>query len=513
MTPSQPSSGTEHLPEAFSLQEVRERLLNAVLLAASLLALPGVAASLIRIFETGWQPVMLFHLLVTVAVWAMSLFRRQLSYLVRVTFVLLLLFLLGTLGVLTYGLAAPGTVYFVILTVAAIIFLGTRAGSISLLPFLIVSAILGTAAVRGVYHFPVDFNLYMTSSTSWIDFAVSYLLFTAVMAAILGRLFKELVDAVAANTQRAEALRHANERLAEEITERKRAEENLQRWGAEMNATISSITDGVVVFRNDGTMLRVNRAAEALLHLRTLPEHALDEVADIRVETADGKALLPEAYPQQRALQGETVQGEVLALHFPDGTVRWVAASAAPVRIGAGEVIGAVLTMSDITPLRELQQRQDDLLHIISHDLRVPLTVIRGHMELIEDELRQRKVDGAIAMSIGAVHRSVRQLNGMIQELVDVTRLEGQQVTLTKQAVALQEQIPALLTRLERILAVHRIFVEIPDDVPPVLADPDRLDRILVNLLSNALKFSPDDSKVFLRARSLDYSPHYSCRA
>ena len=510
MTPSQPPTTTEWPPDTFSLREVRERLLNAVLLAASLLVLPGVAASLIRILETGWQPVMLFHLLVTAAIWTMYLLRHRLPYLVRVSFVLLLLFLLGTFGLLTYGLAAPGTVYFVILTVTAIIFLGARAGAVSLLPFLIVAAILGTAAVRGAYRFPVDFDHYMTSSTSWIDFAVSYLLFTAVMAAILGRLFKELLDAVAANTRRAEALRQANARLAAEVTERERTEEKLQRRAAEMNATISSIVDGVVVFRTDGTMLRVNRAAEALLHLRTLPVHSLDEVAEIRVEAADGKMLPPEAYPHQRALCGETVQGEVLALHFPDETMRWVAASAAPVRIDAGEVIGAVLTMSDITPLRELQQRQDDLLHIISHDLRVPLTVIRGHMELIEDELRQRQVDGTIVMSTGAVDRSVRQLNGMIQELVDVTRLEGQQVTLTKQAVTLQEHIPALLIRLEGVLAVHRISVEMPDDVPPVLADPDRLERILVNLLSNALKYSPEETKVSLRARSREYQVEIS---
>ncbi|MHB0938606.1 MAG: sensor histidine kinase [Armatimonadota bacterium] len=504
-TPLRPSTGAERPPETFSLQEVRERLLNAVLLAASLLVIPGVAASLIRVLETGWQPVMLFHLIGMGLIWTMYLLRSLLPYLVRVAFVLLLLFLLGTFGLLTYGLAAPGTVYFVILTVAAIIFLGARAGAVSLLPFLIVAAILGTAVVRGIYRFPVDFDHYMTSSTSWIDFAVSYLLFTAVMAAILGRLFKELVDAIAVNTRRAEALRLANERLADEVTERERAEEKLQRRAAEMNATISSIADGVVVFRTDGTMLRVNHAAEALLHLRTLPAHSLDEVADIRVETADGEMLPPAAYPQQRALQGDTVQGEVLALHFADETMRWVAASAAPVRIDASEVIGAVLSMSDITPLRELQQRQDDLLHIISHDLRVPLTVIHGHMEMMEEELQRQQVDGIIAMSTGAVDRSVQVLNSMIQELVEVTRLEGQQITLTRQAVRLQEYVSALLTRLEGILAAHRISTEVPSDLPPVLVDPDRLERILLNLLTNALKYSLEEAEVYLRAEAQEY--------
>ena len=172
--------------------------------------------------------------------------------------------------------------------------------------------------------------------------------------------------------------------------------------------------------------------------------------------------------------------------------------SAAPIPSPDGSSAGAVATLTDITPLRELQQSQEDLLRIVSHDLRTPLAVIHGHMELLEEALSTRGLNGEITLSTSTIDRNVQRMNAMIQDLVDMARLEGRQLTLQVDAVVLQAYLPDLLARLRDILPVHRISLDIPPDLPPVRADYSRLERILLNLLTNAFKYSAAETPVRL---------------
>jgi len=295
-----------------------------------------------------------------------------------------------------------------------------------------------------------------------------------------------------------------------DITVRKRIEEQLARslhdaeqWAAELDTTIAAIADGVVIFGPRGEMTRMNAAARELLEFPPdLEEQPLGErIKYLHIESAGGKVLSLEDSPPFRALHGETIRGEILAFHH-NGKQTWVSISAAPIRTSEGELLGAVATFSDITSLRELQQRQEDLLHIVSHDLRIPLTIIYGHMQLLVPALREQGIDGELRGSTDAIHRAVQRMNVMIQDLVDMARLEGGQMQLERQPVNLASFVGDLLKRLEGTLEVHRIITEVPPDLPPVRADYNRLERILLNLLSNALKYSPADTPVRIRAQS-----------
>jgi len=297
-----------------------------------------------------------------------------------------------------------------------------------------------------------------------------------------------------------------------DITRRKRIEEQLaqslrgaEQWAAELETTIAAIADGVVIFGPRGEMTRMNEAARELLRypdeLKRQP--VAERISYLHMENAAGQPLVLEDSPVYRALHGETVRGEILALYH-NGQRIWISASAAPIRTREGEMLGAVATLSDITSLRELQQRQEDLLHIVSHDLRLPITVIRGHLQLIEPVLREREIDAELQGSIAAIDRSIQRMNAMIQDLVDMTRLKGGQMRLELQAVALDSFLDDLLERLQGTLDVQRIVTEVPPDLPFARADYNRLERILVNLLSNALKFSPEDQPVRVSAQAQD---------
>ncbi|MHB9134497.1 MAG: sensor histidine kinase [Armatimonadota bacterium] len=282
--------------------------------------------------------------------------------------------------------------------------------------------------------------------------------------------------------------------------------EEVARRAAELDTTIASMADGLVLLGPEGELRRINAAA---LNILGFPHRPIEEItgllADMWAETPEGRRYAPEEMPAYRALHGERVLNTVMVLHpLPDHVV-WVAASAGPLQTAAGERLGAVLTFTDVTEIHHLQEEHESYIHMISHDLRLPLTTILGHAQLLAHALPAMGEQGAAALpSVEAITRGSHRMNVMIQDLVDAARLEGGQLQLVLHPIDLQDYLANLLERLRTVLAVERIRLEIPPDLPPVCADYDRLERIFTNLISNALKYSPEDSPVLVHARQED---------
>jgi PAS domain S-box-containing protein len=295
-----------------------------------------------------------------------------------------------------------------------------------------------------------------------------------------------------------------------DITERKRTEARLEqvlaemeRWAAELDTTISSIADGVIIYGPGLEIYRMNAMARQILgYTSEQGDESFDaRLASLQVRTVDGAILTPDDNPPARALRGETVHNVMLSLTHADATVVWVSLSAAPIYGADGVLFGVVVTMADITTQREQQQHQEEFLHLVSHDLRIPLTVIQGHAQVLDGEIGATP---ALHVSTQAILRGTQRMNVMIQDLVDMARIEGRQLSLRREAVPLQYYLPDLLQRLAGTLAVERVTLDVPPSLPPVRADYDRLERIMVNLLSNALKYSAAESPVHVCATHAD---------
>lgn len=290
-----------------------------------------------------------------------------------------------------------------------------------------------------------------------------------------------------------------------DITERRQAEHErqrllseVQRRAAELSTTLASIADGLIIYGPTGEIVRMNAAAEQLLGLspeeRRLP--LADWLALLQVETPQGRPFPLEETPTYRALRGETVLGAVLVLHRRPDRPRWISSSAAPIRAVNGQLLGAVVTFTDVTVLHELQEQREDILRAVSHDLRSPLTVVQTQAQLLLRALDRAGLAGGERRSAEAIIASSRRMNTMIQELVDAIRLESGQLLLHRGPVDLASFILDLRQRLAGVLETGRIRVQAPAGLPPALADPDRLERILTNLLSNALKYSTPGTEV-----------------
>ncbi len=271
---------------------------------------------------------------------------------------------------------------------------------------------------------------------------------------------------------------------------------------AERDATIASIVDGVVVYSSTGEITSMNDAAQRMLG--HVPEGEQDpaqreHIATLRIETSDGRLFPPADLPYQRALHGEVVRGVNLVIrHSPEQAI-WASASAAPIRTPDGKVLGAVATYTDMTKLHTLQEQREDILRAVSHDLRNPLTVIQGQAQRIERLLAGSELHGRTRSSIDAIVNGTRRMNAMIEDLVESARLEAGQLRMELAPLDLRAFLPAMLQRVADALQTERIHLRIPEQLPAARADANRLERILINLLSNACKYSTPGTPVIVR--------------
>jgi len=300
-------------------------------------------------------------------------------------------------------------------------------------------------------------------------------------------------------------LREANQALAASTQRAEELAATAQRQAALLDATIGAMRDGIIVFGPQLEIMRMNQAAHEILGVG--PEWAglLPEARwqALRVTASDGRPLGIEESPPARAMRGEAVQGQRMVLGRGDGARREVLVSAGPIRDAEGHIVGAVVTLSDVTPLAQLQEQREDILRAVSHDLRNPLAGILGQAQLLERRLARPGLDRE-HHSAETIATLAQRMDTMIQDLVDIARSESGQLRLRRQAVDLRTFAQDLKERLASMLDTARIDLHVPEGLPPVLADPDRLERILTNLWSNALKYSTPGTPVTVTARLED---------
>jgi len=152
-------------------------------------------------------------------------------------------------------------------------------------------------------------------------------------------------------------------------------------------------------------------------------------------------------------------------------------------------LVAYVTTALTLSSIRERIQERESLLHVVSHDLRAPLDAVVGQARL----LLRRGADAWTSARVDAILRAASRMDSMIGDLLDAARLESGRLRLELEEVELGPYLGELLPRMGAALDVERVDVALPASERIVVrADPGRLERVLLNLLSNALKYSPE---------------------
>jgi signal transduction histidine kinase/CHASE2 domain-containing sensor protein len=167
-----------------------------------------------------------------------------------------------------------------------------------------------------------------------------------------------------------------------------------------------------------------------------------------------------------------------------------------------GAVLGIVVSLSDITRQHELQQTKNDVIALVSHEMRTPLTAIQGMSELLAqfdfDPDRGRE------MSV-AIHDEAKRLTRMISQYLDITRLESRATVLRRSALRVEALVERTLLMLDPLAAERgiRLTRQLGFDAKPLLADPALLSSAVSNLVSNAIKYSARDTEVVIAVKNV----------
>lgn len=252
-----------------------------------------------------------------------------------------------------------------------------------------------------------------------------------------------------------------------------------------------------------GERILANRQVEHLFGRSLSPEKGVAQYAD-QIYHIDGTPLKWGELAIVRALKGERIVGsEDVLLRRPDGTTARVRVNAVPIREGEA-IVGAVVIVEDITEIRELERLREEWISLITHDLRQPVTIILGYAGFLAHDLQPTAHTKDIERAITHILASARNLNKMIGDLLDASRIEARRLTLHCQSTDLTVLVQAVAERAREITAGHTMRVEIHGDVPPVMADPSRVEQVLINLLSNAATYGFADSPIVVQVSRRD---------
>ncbi|HEY3353119.1 MAG TPA: histidine kinase dimerization/phospho-acceptor domain-containing protein [Polyangia bacterium] len=166
---------------------------------------------------------------------------------------------------------------------------------------------------------------------------------------------------------------------------------------------------------------------------------------------------------------------------------------------------GASPAAAQTAELRVVKDQRDDLLRAVSHDLRTPLAIIHLQSQLLREVLEKAgQRDKTVTRSLDAILTAGRRMNSMIEDLVDLSRHQRGMLKLEMRSVDLAAFLGDLFDRAEPFIRTPRGVIEIPAGTPRVLVDENRLERIFLNLITNALRHAPADHRPHARAAAGD---------
>jgi len=283
---------------------------------------------------------------------------------------------------------------------------------------------------------------------------------------------------------------------------------------AEQAALLDLAPDAIVVRNMDGRILFWNRGAETLYGW--LSQEAVGQEIHHLLKTA---LVEPGGHIEAVLLREGQWEGESIH-HKRDGTRVIVAIRLALQRDAEGTPVRILGINNDITKRREAEMAleqirqdqlrfKDDFLSHVSHELRSPLTAIKqfttillgGLAGALSDEQRQYQQ---------IVLKNVGQLQSMIDDLLEVTRLETSKLTIEPERVLVSNAVADVFNTLQGTARARSVALscDLPPELPPAYADPTRLRQALIILLDNAIKFTPDGGAAGIQAR-LDLDPRF----
>ena len=276
-----------------------------------------------------------------------------------------------------------------------------------------------------------------------------------------------------------------------------------QRARADLEVLVDTSPVGVSIFdARTGDMLSTNREAKRLIKTLHMPGRSPEQLLEVMTcRLPNGHEFALDKLPLAQALGGaETMRGEEVVLSVPDGRSVKILVNVTPIRAADGAVEKVVVTTQDLAALVELERMRAEFLAIVSHELRTPLTSIKGSTATV---LGGTRVFGPAEMLqfFRIIDEQAEQMSGLIGDLLDAGRIETGTLSVSPEPSEVGALVDQARTTFLSGGGRHTILVDLPPDLPRVMADQQRMVQVLNNLLSNAARHSAESSPIRIAAK------------
>lgn len=270
----------------------------------------------------------------------------------------------------------------------------------------------------------------------------------------------------------------------------------------ETEAVIHSIAEGLVVVNSQGKVIMMNPAAEKLLGVSKkdkLGQQITDNMKDEQLVSLIRK---------QPGKEGREIELAAQA----DETKKTLRASTAVIENEEGKTVGMVSVLSDITKQKELDQMKSGFVANVSHELRTPLVAMEKSIALILN-----KDAGPLTQTqeqfLSIAHRNLQRLSGLINDLLNLSKLEAGKVEFKKSPVAIDKVIIESIEGLQSWAKARGVEVstKIEASLPEIAVDANRIIQVLTNLIGNSIKFTPQGGTVTVEAKLYDAQSMVIC--
>ena len=275
-----------------------------------------------------------------------------------------------------------------------------------------------------------------------------------------------------------------------------------QRARADLEALVETSPVGVVVFdARSGNPTSFNREARRIVEGLRTPGHPPEQLLEvITCRRSDGREVALAEFPMEQVITGAaTVRAEEVVLSVPDGRNITILVNATPIRAADGTVESMVVTMQDLAPLQELERLRTDFLGMVSHELRAPLAAIKGSAATVLGT--SRALDRAeVRQFFRIIEAQADHMDNLISDLLDAGRIEAGTLSVDPEPAEVASLVDeARITFLSGGVR-QTIRIDLPPDLPRVMADTRRIVQVLNNLFSNASRHAPDSSAIHVDA-------------
>jgi PAS domain S-box-containing protein len=262
-----------------------------------------------------------------------------------------------------------------------------------------------------------------------------------------------------------------------------------------MDALLDSAADGILILSPAHVITRCNPAFARLLdestekivgkaHEEVIKLTCHEDTLTLEQAEAGGWPLTPNATLY--------VEGDLLR---SSGVPLPVGITYAPLISEEGTLLNIIATVRDITRFREAEEIKSTFISVISHELKTPVALIKGYVGTLrrEDANWDREI---VKDSLAVIEEEADRLTSMIENLLDASRLQAGGLTINLSDVALNVLAERIAERFRTQSPIHSIVVEFPENFPIVNGDDARLEQVLSNLVSNAIKYSPQGGEI-----------------